>query len=86
MLALAAPLVGAQTYTNENILSINAYSAFPGAPSASRYQPYVYASPPSSTAGCTGVGGTCVPVAIAGSPTAGYWFVRGGQPYWFKCV
>lgn len=87
LLALALPRACvAQAYTNENIYGIQAYSAFPGQPSASVYAPYVYRPPPASTAGCVGVGGTCVPVTIAGSPSVGYWLLRGGQPYWIRCV
>jgi hypothetical protein len=43
LLALALPRrAGAQTYTNENIVGISSYSAFPGLPSASVYAPYTY--------------------------------------------
>ena len=83
---LLAPPARAQTYTNENLLGVQAWSAFPGAPSASNYVPYAYKPPPASTAACVGVGGTCVPVAIAGNPAVGYWLTRGGRPYWITCV
>ncbi len=85
LLAALCARAGAQTYTNENIAALRAYSAFPGQPTASTYAPYLYAAPPAS-ASCTGVGGTCVPVTVAGSAEAGYWLVRGGTPYWIKCV
>jgi hypothetical protein len=82
-LALAARGAHAQTYTNENIPGVTAYSAFQGSPSAGAYRPYSYSAPPADLSRC---GGTCIPVAIAGSPSAGYWLTRGGQPYWIKCV
>jgi hypothetical protein len=81
-LALAARAARAQTYTNENIAGVTAYSAFAGAPSTSAYRPYAYAPPPADLSRC---GGTCVPVAIAGNAAAGYWLTRGGVPYWIKC-
>ena len=87
LLALALPpFAVAQTYTNENVQGIQAYSAFAGQPSASVYTPYVYRPPPSSTAACVGVGGTCVPVTVAGNPTIGFWLLRGNKPYWISCV
>jgi hypothetical protein len=84
----------AQTYTNENLPGVTAYSAWSGAPSASSYSPYTTpftaVTPTAGAApgagGCTGVGGTCLPVSVAGSSSAGYWLTRGGAPYWFKCV
>ena len=87
-LLLAAAPCRAQTYTNENLLGVQAYSAFapPSGPSAAVVAPYVYRPPPASTAACVGVGGTCVPVAIAGNPAVGYWLTRGGKPYWITCV
>ncbi len=84
--ALCARVARGQTYTNENIAGIRAYSAFAGAPSASQFAPYTYRPPPASVTGCVGVGGTCVPVAVAGSAEAGYWLTRAGVPYWIKCV
>jgi hypothetical protein len=78
----AAPRAAAQTYTAENLPGVKAYSAFAGG-AGSVYAPYVYKPPPAGTAGC---GGTCVPVAVAGSAEAGYWLTRGGRPYWIKCV
>jgi hypothetical protein len=87
LLALALPpRAHAQTYTNENIMGIQSYSAFAGLPSASVYTPYIYRPPPSSTATCVGVGGTCVPVTIAGTPAIGFWLLRGNMPYWITCV
>jgi hypothetical protein len=86
LLSLAPPRVRAQTYTNENIMGVQAYSAFAGLPSASLYTPYVYRPPPATTAACVGVGGTCVPVTIAGNPTVGFWLLRGNKPYWITCV
>ena len=100
LLALCAlvPYAVAQTYTNKNLPGVTAYSGFAGAPTAGVFAPYSYAPPPTpvagrppSAGGCTGLDLTgavqsCVPVTIAGSAAAGYWLVRNGQPYWFKCV
>ena len=84
--ALLAPPARAQTYTNENLLGVQAYSAFTTGPSAANYAPYAYKPPPASTAGCVGIGGTCVPVTVAGNPAIGFWLTRGGMPYWITCV
>jgi hypothetical protein len=84
----------AQTYTNENLPGVNAYSFAQGAPTASIYTPYGVGFTPGTplagaapgAGGCTGVGGVCAPVAVAGSAIAGYWLTRNGAPYWIKCV
>ena len=98
LLAGSLAAVSAQTYTNENLPGVNAYSAFSGYPTASVYAPwsgpFTAATPVAGASptqgGCTGVGGTCVPVSVAGSASAGYWLTRGSgaaaQAYWFKCV
>jgi hypothetical protein len=94
-LLLACLLGGAaaQTYTNENLPGVTAYSAWAGAPTASTYSPYVYSPPPTPTpgaapgaGGCTGVGRTCLPVTVTGNAVAGYWLTRNSSSYWIKCA
>ena len=92
------PHAAAQTYTNENLPGVTAYSGFAGAPTAGAVAAYTYAPPPipvagspPSAGGCTGLDlagavQSCVPVTIAGSAAAGYWLVRQDQPYWVKCA
>jgi hypothetical protein len=90
--ALLLPRAGAQTYTSETAPGVTAYSAWSNSPAASTYAPYIYAPPPTPVAGagsptgCSGVGGTCVPVTVVGSATTGFYLQRNGAPYWFRRV
>ncbi len=92
LLAVCAPQTCAQTYTAENAPGVTAYSAFAGSPAGSTYAPYTYNPPPSPVAGepgpvgCSGPGGDCVPVSVAGTAATGLYLMRDGAPYWFTCV
>ncbi len=92
LLLAALALAACQTYTPETAPGVTAYSAFANGPAGGSFAPYVYSPPPNPVAGagsptgCSGIGGTCVPVTVSGSAATGFYLSRNGAPYWFKCV